>query len=143
MLDLLTLLLSLLSLLLGLLVLFFGLLFGLLHLLQGLQLLLLRLIIVVVDREAAVTDQIRWGLRVLSARIRQPHGTGTKGRFFVELPSVQPCKHGDGCHAGENQLDRWCMPAACVGWMGLMVIGTGCAHTSGLRVVASYRLGRG
>ena len=104
MLDLLALLLSLLSLPLGLLVLLFGLLFGLLHRLQSLQLLLLRLIIVGVEGYAAVADQIRWRLGVLSARIRQPHVS--KRRFRIEPPSVDHCEHGDGRRPGENQVDR-------------------------------------
>ena len=61
-LDPLTLLLGLLSLLLGLFVLLFGLLFGLLHLLQRLLLLLLSLIVTVIGGEAAVADQVGWGL---------------------------------------------------------------------------------
>jgi hypothetical protein len=123
-LDLLTLLFSLLSLQLGLLVL----LFGLLHLLQSLQLLLLRLIIVGVEGYAAVADQSRWCLRVLSACIRQPHGSAIKRRLSIEPPSVDQCEHGDGRHPGENQVDRPHLPAPRAGWMDLT--GTGCAHSS-------------
>jgi hypothetical protein len=127
-LDLLTLLFSLLSLQLGLLVLLFGLLLGLLHLLQSLQLLLLRLIIVGVEGYATVADQIRWCLRVLSARIRQPNGSVTKRRFCIEPPSVDQCEHGDDRPPGENQVDRAYLPAPRAGWMDLR--GTGRAHSS-------------